>query len=81
MILSRFSDHKLTLLLQVNTSRTDAEDLLGTLYAQQETLKAGIMRMQNITNALIEEGQGALRKYTEITLEHHNEVGISYEAI
>ncbi|KAH9285907.1 Laminin subunit beta-1 [Echinococcus granulosus] len=62
------------LIAAVNASRTDAENLLEALYAQQETLEARIIRMQNITNTLIEEGQEALRKYAEITLEYHNEL-------
>ncbi|VDM31523.1 unnamed protein product [Hydatigera taeniaeformis] len=62
------------LITTINASRTDAEGVLETLYGQQEILKASIMRMQNITNALIGDGQEALRKYADITLEYHNEL-------
>nr|CDS33438.1 laminin subunit beta 1 [Hymenolepis microstoma] len=58
----------------VNATRTEAEEIMTSLFKELETLKGRVFRVQNITNTIIEEGQEAVKKYEEITLDYYNEL-------
>lgn len=58
----------------MNATRTEAEEIMTALLKELETLRGRVFRVQNITNAIIEEGQEAVKKYEQITLDYYNDV-------
>ncbi|VUZ45681.1 unnamed protein product [Hymenolepis diminuta] len=58
----------------VNATRTEAEEIMTALLKELENLRGRVFRVQNITNAIIEEGQEAVKKYEQITLDYYNDL-------
>ncbi|KAM7532855.1 hypothetical protein Aperf_G00000128727 [Anoplocephala perfoliata] len=58
----------------VNATRSEAEEIMTDLFKEFQSLQGRVIRAQNITNAIIEEGQKELGKYDQITLDYYNEL-------